>query len=420
VEPVRPRVLAVLPGLFPSTVVNVAKPLLRLHETAAIDLELSFQFAVRRRQIERADVLVMCHTIDPAHGWILDAARESGTPLLYDIDENLFEPPAGVSGLDYQRAPGRKAALQQCLRQASLVRTYAPALKRYLDPFNAHVVRVDGPIDWRLVPDDPPSRSADRVRVVYATSRLQDSVGVTLVAPLRRVLAEHTGVEVTIWGPRLAGLDGHPRVRSRELVRDYDRYFEQFAREGFDVGLAPMPDDLFHQCKTATKFREYAACHIAGIYSDTEIYRDCVADGETGLLAAPHEDAWVAAMSRVIRDAALRRSIQERAYAQARDRYAPDRMERQWLAHINEVRQPAVQDVRPDLRARQVSAAPVAIAAGIARQTLRYASRVPALLRSGGLKDVWARTCAQLAGFRQLMAWELTLWRLHRHRSRMP
>jgi glycosyltransferase involved in cell wall biosynthesis len=426
----RVRVLAVLPGLFPSTVVNVAKPLLRLHETGAIDLELSFQFAVRRRQIERAAVLVMCHTIDPAHTWILDAARDSGTPLLYDIDENLFEPPAAVSGLDYQRAPERKAALGECLRQASLVRTYAPALKRYLDPFNPNVVRVDGPIDWRLVPEQPPPRRADRVRLVYATSRLRDSVGVALIAPLRRVLGDHPDVEVTVWGPRLAELDGHPRVRYRAFVRDYDRYFEQFAREGFDIGLAPMPEDLFHQCKTATKFREYAACRIAGIYSDTEIYRDCVADGVTGLLAPAQEDAWVAAMGRLIRDAALRGAIQERAYAEARERYAPGRMEQEWLAHINDVRQQAraggATDVEANLSGRadpqghRVRASPVAIAVGIARQTLRYASRVPALVRSGGLKDVWSRTRAQLAGFRQLMAWEVTLWRLQRHRSRMP
>jgi hypothetical protein len=423
-------VLAVLPGLFPSTVVNVAKPLLRLHERAAIDLELSFQFAVRRRQIERAAVLVMCHTIDPAHTWILDAARESATPLLYDIDENLFDPPAEVSGLDYQRAPERQAALHHCVRQASLVRTYAPALKRYLDPFNPNVVRVDGPIDWGLVPERPPARHRDRVRLVYATSRIQDSVGVALIAPLRRVLADHPDVDVTVWGPRLAELDGHPRVRYRAFVRDYDRYFEQFAREGFDIGLAPMPGDLFHQCKTATKFREYAACRIAGIYSDTEIYRDCVTEGVTGLLAPPHADAWVAAMGRLIRDAALRRAIQERAYAEARERYAPGRMEQEWLAHINDVRQRARAggaidggadvDVRTDQQGHRVRASPVAIAVGIARQTLRYASRVPALVRSGGLKAVWSRTRAQLAGFRQLMAWEVALWRLQRHRSRMP
>ena len=58
--------------------------------------------------------------------------------------------------------------------------------------------------------------------------------------------------------------------------------------------------------------------------------------------------------------------------------------------------------------------------AALFNQGLRYASRVPALLRSEGLKDVWARTRGQLAAFRQLMAWEITLWRVQRTRSRNP
>ncbi len=330
----RPLVLVALPGVFPSTIINVAKPLLRLHQAGAIDLDLSFHFVVQRRQIERADVLVMSHTIDPAHAWILDCAREVGTPLLYDIDENLLEPPADVRGLDFHRAPARQTAVRQALSQAAVVRTYAPALERYLRSFNANVVRTDGPVEWRLVPAEPLRRSGDRVHLVYATSRLQDSIGAVLVRPLTRVLDEHPNVDVTIWGPRFPELEGHPRVRFREFIRDYDRYFDEFARAGFDIGLAPMPDDLFYQCKTATKFREYAACRIAGIYADTEMYRDCVSDGITGLLVPPNEEAWVAAMGRLIDDAALRARIQERAEAYARERYGPGRMEQDWLSHI--------------------------------------------------------------------------------------
>ena len=425
-----PCVLAVLPGLFPSTVINVAKPLLRLHEAAAIDLDLSFQFVVRRRQLARTDVLVLCHTIDPAHAWILDCARDAGTPLVYDIDENLFEPPPGVPGLDFHRAPERQAAIRQCLRQASLVRTYAPALKRYLEPYSSNVVRVDGPIDWRLVPSQPPTRSADRVRLVYATSRMQDSIGYTLAAPLRRVLTEHPDVEVTIWGPRLAELGAHPRMQYRDFVRNYDRYFEQFARAGFDIGLAPLPTDLWYECKTATKVRDYAACRIAGIYSDTEVYRDCVTDGVTGLLVPPNEEAWVAAMGRLIGDAALRRQIQERAEAYARERYGPGRMEQDWLNHIemvmadgsspreSEAKRAHVGGFRgTDVRVRRGSASLAAMTAGIVRQAVRYATRVPRLLRNGGIRDVWARTRGQVASFRQLMAWEFALRRMQRQQN---
>jgi hypothetical protein len=416
---VRPRVLAAVPGVFPSTIINVAKPLLRLHEAGAIDLDLSFHFLVRRRQIERADLLVMSHTIDPGHVWMLDCARDAGTPLLYDIDENLLEPPDGEPGLAFHRAPARQAAVRRALSQAALVRTYAPALARYLEPLSSRVVRADGPVEWQLVPAAPAQRSNGRVHVVYATSRLQDGIGSVLAPPLRRVLDEHTNVDVTIWGPRFAALEGHPRVRFRNFIRDYDRYFALFARAGFDIGLAPMPDELFYQCKTATKFREYAACGIAGIYADTEMYRDCVTDGEAGLLVSPQpsalcpsdSDPWSAAISRLVQDPALRARIQERALAYARERFATARIEGDWLAHIKTAieRQPA--------RARVTGANHPAEHPSLVAGLLRYAGRGVSLLSSGGVRAVAARARAQLASMRQLVAWELALRRMrHDHK----
>ena len=405
----RPRVLAALPGFFPSTVINVAKPLMRLVEDGAIDLDLTAHTIVRRRQIERADVLVMSHTIDPAHVWILDCARQSGTPLVYDIDENLLEPPADVPGLDFHRAPARQAAVRQALAQAAVVRTYSPALQRYLHAYNTNVVRSDGPIDWRLVPEVAPVRRTDRVRIVYATSRQrQDSIGAVVVDPLRNVLDAHPHVDVTIWGPRFAGLDGHPRVEHREFVRDYDRYFEQFARDGFDIGLAPMPGAAFYQSKTATKFREYAACRIAGIYADVEIYRDCVVDGETGLLVQGGDRNWIAVMDRLVRDAPLRARIQARAERSARERYSAERIGRDWLSHIRTAaasrRAPVSSTELPGRESRQSRIARIGA----------YSHRAVSLMRSGGVSALWSRVRDELADRRQLAEWELALRQIRR------
>src|SRR5581483_5614809 len=253
----RPRVVAALPELFPSTVLNVAKPLLRLVEAGAIDLELALHVTVRARQIQQADVLVLSHTINPAHAWMLDCAQAAGTPLIYDIDENLLEPPDDIPGLEFHRDPARQATVRRALTQAVLVRTYAPALQRYLCRFNEHVVRTDGPVDWRLVPEAV-QRDHQRVRVVYATSRTtEDTIGAMVVEPLRRLLDTEPTVDLTLWGPQFGDLAGHPRVRFRPFVRGYDRYFQEFARAGFDIGVAPMPNEVFYQSKTATKFREY-------------------------------------------------------------------------------------------------------------------------------------------------------------------
>ena len=74
-----------------------------------------------------------------------------------------------------------------------------------------------------------PRRAGAPVKLVYATSRSEDSVGQMLIAPLKRVLDRHPQAELTIWGPRHAALASHPQVRTLPLIRDYDTFFTKFS-----------------------------------------------------------------------------------------------------------------------------------------------------------------------------------------------
>ncbi len=412
----RPRVLAVLPALFPSTVIGVAKPLLRLHQDQRIDLDLTLQFLATRKAVARADVVVMCHTIDPQHAQILDWIRELGRPLVYEIDDNLLNIPAEIPGLDYLREPARRAALIACLRQADVVRAYSLALQQVLSEYNPSVELVSGPLDWSLMPTDPVPRDRTKVRLVYATSRMEDRIGQMLIEPLRQVLDAHPQAELTVWGPRHPALSQHPQVRSLPLIRDYDTFFARFAAEQFDIGLAPLPDDDFHRCKSNNKFREYAACGMAGVYSDMPVYNTFVTHGETGLLAASTPAAWVEAIGRLLDDPQLRQAIGQRARSYAAEHFNERATDDQWMAQIGSRASAHTADVpaaRPTLAPQ-----PLATAFGVVKYAALLSTKVGPVLRAHGMGSMLHRIRNHVSGFGQVMAWEISRWRLQQRVTR--
>jgi hypothetical protein len=235
-----------------------------------------------------------------------------------------------------------------------------------------------------------------------------------LVTPLMRVLDAHPNVQLTIWGPRIEPLSSHARVRSLPLIRDYDTFFSRFAREGFDIGLAPLPDDEFHRGKSNNKFREYASCGIAGVYSDMSVYNTSVQHEITGLLAANDDGSWTAAIERLIQDAALRRSIGDRARDHARTHFNERVTDGEWMSAIEQLA--ARPRPAPSAAAGDAARAGETLV-GLARFGGRLSSKIGPVLRQHGPGEAARRTWAHLIGIGQLLSWEIQRWRLQRHVS---
>ncbi len=412
-----PRVVAVLPRFGPSAWITVIKPLVRLHDRGLIRARVTLESLASPADVDRADLIVFCRNVRRDRAQVLHAALERGVPTLYDLDDNFFELPPDSDAGKACAQPEHLAMLHDYLAAASLVRVYSRPLLARAARLNDSVEMVNACVDLSLVgdvggslptlrtwpPSTPPfptlSQGSGRsenssplpypgegpgvktgaIKLIYATSRFNDAMGQIFVPALQRILEEvGPRVEAHFWGPKPP--DSLRGVVHHAMIHDYDRFLRRFSAAGFQIGLAPLHDDLFHRSKTNTKFREYGACGIAGVYSNVDIYSDCVQHGETGLLVPNETEAWYQAMRRLVDDAALRTKIQRQARASVEQHYSQEAFEAVFLAQIERL-----VGSSPLRRASKIDASPAGVPPSKMRRMLQLVPRAVTHLRRHGI-----------------------------------
>jgi glycosyltransferase involved in cell wall biosynthesis len=70
----------------------------------------------------------------------------------------------------------------------------------------------------------------------------------------------------------------------------------------------------FNLCKNPFKYINYGLCKVPGIYSNSQLYTQCVNNYENGLIVKNTSDDWGNALQQMAEDGGLRNSISENAY----------------------------------------------------------------------------------------------------------
>lgn len=384
------RVLAIVPGFIPSAIIQIVRPFLALHRAGQIVARIRCETRVSAPDVHHADVVVLCRLLEPKHGWLLDLLQQTAKPYIYDLDDDLFHVPDTDPSSRYHNTPERLEQLTAYITQASLVRVYAEPLRQSLMSLNPNVLQATTAFDFSLLPAKHQERKGRTIKIVYATSRQQDSLGHLFEEGLRCVLDQAAGrVTLYCWGSVPSTLRSHPHVRFLPLIRDYESYIRRFAELRFDIGLAPMLDTPFYNCKTNNKLREYGACRCAGVYSNTPLYAAYVTHGETGLLVDNEPEAWKQAVWQLCEDESLRRRIQEKAHAFVQARHAQPIAEAEWLEHfarvLNQVPRATTYPLRPF-----TSAATMPDSGGLSQRVIRLVNGATRSLRTHGWRQTFA------------------------------
>jgi glycosyltransferase involved in cell wall biosynthesis len=72
-------------------------------------------------------------------------------------------------------------------------------------------------------------------------------------------------------------------------------------------------DTPFNLCKSPIKAMDYAALGLAVVASDTPVYRGSIADGPAGQLVPNNPAAWYGALTWLVRNLDLRRTVMARS-----------------------------------------------------------------------------------------------------------
>lgn len=236
-----------------------------------------------------------------------------------DVDDAIMFGKPKQHGAPPDQARWRQRRFARMVRHCRLVVAGSPFLAEAVTPLGVPVETIATPVDLRRYPVAPLA-GLGPLRVAWIglgeNIRYLEDLGPVL----RELVAAGVAIEVHVVSDRLPVMPG---VECRLIP--WSESTEGASLADCDVGLAPLPDDLWTRGKGGYRCIQYAAAGLPCVASPVGASRSVVVDGETGLWAASASD-WRDALVRLAGDAELRRRLGggARRHAQGYDvaRYA--------------------------------------------------------------------------------------------------
>jgi len=240
-------------------------------------------------------------------------ASRLGAKLLYDFDEDLLANPNGEAS----------AVARRMLTLADAVWVSTPCVRTCVATIRPDAVVVESRLDERLWARTPAPdvRWDNPIRILCMGDRTHDLDFAMIQPALLRLKDEYDGliaIDVIGMTSHSALPEGLNRiVPPTQASRSHPGFVNWLTsvQPRWHIGLAPLLDTPGNAGASPVKALEYAALGLAGLASDTPVYRGSIADGPAGQLVANDAGAWHAALDWLIRNQTLRQSLTTAARA---------------------------------------------------------------------------------------------------------
>lgn len=226
---------------------------------------------------------------------------EAGLPVVYDFDDAFFHTYDQSGSALVRRVLGRK--FEPLLRRVTGCSAGNPYLQDYARRFCPNTMLLPTVVDTDQY--RPATKPNDAPLVIGWIGSPSTWRYLRPLLPLLSELAKEHDAEIHVVGAGAqASAEDMPRLR----LRDWTEEREIADVQAMDIGIMPLPDEVWARGKSGYKLIQYMACGLPVVAAPVGVNTAIVEHDRTGLLA---EDAqqWRVALQRLLGDAALRRSM---------------------------------------------------------------------------------------------------------------
>jgi len=335
------RVL-ILGDYFSITIqVDAIRPFMILKKLGIMEYDVIALQHLNINTVINYDIVVFYRVLDSFYLKAMQDIKALGTKTIYAWDDNFFKMPPEVPDFVYCNNPDNIASFKGMLSTADLVKVSTDSIYRESIPYNKNVMKCEGTFDFSIIL--PTLERKDRyIRIGYFGGPGRDNQFSHVFEALLKIANQYPNVIFEFFGFAPIRLDmlktealkvsKENRVFTFPVTYPYEVAMKFLFQRGWDIGLAPLFKNEFNESKANVKYRDYGACHIAGIYTDILTYNTSVVHEVTGLLVNNTSSDWETAIIRLIEDAPLRKSIADNAYDNIKKRFNVTRAAEDWLS----------------------------------------------------------------------------------------
>ena len=294
------------------------------------------------KQAERADIIIIQRAHDIGFYEAIEQAHALGKRVIFEIDDYVQAVSPTNPAFDFWSPFGPNLArLLKIMKMCDAVQVSTPRLQKEYSLWNPRIEVLPNYLDSALW--DNPAWTASHWEAYYkkkndgiirigwsgAASHYEDLQLIEEI--ITKLCRKYPNVHFCLEGYQGESSRGPNLFRDiapasskcpvcehggqLEKIPGIDLlYFPSRLREcAFDIGIAPLIETGFNQCKSDLKIKEYAALGIPVVATRMLPYSDSVQEGDTGFLALTGKE-WFDSLELLINDKELRERLGKNNY----------------------------------------------------------------------------------------------------------